>query len=77
MSEDIYLNQLTKETDLLKELKSLKTLEKEHQQLVGKLYKEIDDLKKEWAIDKENAQAECIRQDQEIGRLMGKINERK
>jgi len=75
--DDIYLTKLTKEAELLKQLKDLTKIEKDHQMLVGKLYKEIDNLKKERAIDKENVQAELLRQDKEIGRLMGKINERK
>ena len=44
---------------------------------VSELEEEIESLKKEMAIIKEDYQAEIMRKDKEIGRLMKKINDKR
>tara|TARA_R100000687_G_scaffold13755_1_gene10600 strand:- start:224 stop:421 length:198 start_codon:yes stop_codon:yes gene_type:complete len=44
---------------------------------VSELEEEIESLKKETAIIKEDYQAEIMRKDKEIGRLMKKINDKR
>ena len=75
---------LTRQLDELnKKLKNLEGLEKIHKQTNGdlrihilKLDKEIYQLKKDMAIDKENHQINIIEKDNEIGRLIKKITEK-
>ena len=75
---------LTKQIDELnKKVKNLNGLEKIHKETNGdlrihilKLDKEIYQLKKDMAIDKENHQINIIEKDNEIGRLIKKITEK-
>ena len=75
---------LTRQLDELnKKLKNLEGLEKIHKQTNGdlrihilKLDKEIYQLKKDMAIEKENHQMNIMEKDNEIGRLIKKITEK-
>jgi len=75
---------LTKQIDELNiKVKNLDGLEKIHRETNGdlrihilKLDKEIYQLKKDMAIDKENHQINIIEKDNEIGRLIKKITEK-
>ena len=75
---------LTKQIDELNiKVKNLDGLEKIHKETNGdlrihilKLDKEIYQLKKDMAIDKENHQINIIEKDNEIGRLIKKITEK-
>ena len=51
------------------EIKDLRKVNKSHQKLVGNLYKEMDRLKKDMALVKEDNQLLNI----EIGRMMKKL----
>jgi len=51
------------------QIKKLKMISKEHEKLVGKLYKETDTLRKEMALVKEDNQLLNI----EIGRMIEKV----
>ena len=69
--------------ELNKKVKNLDGLEKIHRETNGdlrihilKLDKEIYQLKKDMAIDKENHQINIIEKDNEIGRLIKKITEK-
>ena len=52
------------------QIKNLRLVNKDHKKLVGNLYKEMDRLKKDMAIVKEDNQLLNI----EIGRLMKKVS---
>ena len=75
---------LTKQIDELnKKVKNLSGLEKIHKETNGdlrihilKLDKEIYQLKKDMAIEKENHQVNIMEKDNEIGRLIKKITEK-
>jgi len=75
---------LTKQIDELnKKVKNLNGLEKIHKETNGdlrihilKLDKEIYQLKKDMAIEKENHQVNIMEKDNEIGRLIKKITEK-
>ena len=75
---------LTRQIDELNnKVKNLEGLEKIHKETNGdlrihilKLDKEIYQLKKDMAIDKENHQINIIEKDNEIGRLIKKITEK-
>ncbi len=75
---------LTKQIDELnKKVKNLDGLEKIHRETNGdlrihilKLDKEIYQLKKDMAFQKENHQMDIIQKDNEIGRLIKKITEK-
>jgi hypothetical protein len=75
---------LTKQIDELnKKVKNLDGLEKIHRETNGdlrihilKLDKEIYQLKKDMAFQKENHQMNIMEKDNEIGRLMKKITEK-
>ena len=75
---------LTKQIDdLNKKVKNLDGLEKIHRETNGdlrihilKLDKEIYQLKKDMAFQKENHQMDIIQKDNEIGRLIKKITEK-
>ena len=75
---------LTKQIDELnKKVKNLNGLEKIHKETNGdlrihilKLDKEIYQLKKDMAIEKENHQMNIMEKDNEIGRLIKKITEK-
>lgn len=75
---------LTKQIDELnKKIKNLNGLEKIHKETNGdlrihilKLDKEIYQLKKDMAIEKENHQMNIMEKDNEIGRLIKKITEK-
>ena len=75
---------LTRQLDELnKKLKNLEGLEKIHKETNGdlrihilKLDKEIYQLKKDMAIEKENHQMNIMEKDNEIGRLIKKITEK-
>ena len=75
---------LTKQIDeLTKKVKNLDGLEKIHRETNGdlrihilKLDKEIYQLKKDMAFQKENHQMDIIQKDNEIGRLIKKITEK-
>ena len=75
---------LTKQIDELnKKVKNLDGLEKIHRETNGdlrihilKLDKEIYQLKKDMAIEKENHQMNIMEKDNEIGRLIKKITEK-
>ena len=75
---------LTKQIDELnKKVKNLDGLEKIHRETNGdlrvhilKLDKEIYELKKDMAFQKENHQMDIIEKDNEIGRLIKKITEK-
>ena len=75
---------LTKQIDeLTKKVKNLNGLEKIHKETNGdlrihilKLDKEIYQLKKDMAIEKENHQVNIMEKDNEIGRLIKKITEK-
>tara|TARA_B110000902_G_C14179241_1_gene539870 strand:+ start:358 stop:654 length:297 start_codon:yes stop_codon:yes gene_type:complete len=75
---------LTKQIDELnKKVKNLDGLEKIHRETNGdlrihilKLDKEIYQLKKDIAFQKENHQMNIVEKDNEIGRLMKKITEK-
>ena len=75
---------LTKQIDELnKKVKNLNGLEKIHKETNGdlrihilKLDKEIYQLKKDMAIEKENHQINIMEKDNEIGRLIKKITEK-
>lgn len=75
---------LTKQIDELnKKIKNLNGLEKIHKETNGdlrihilKLDKEIYQLKKDMAIEKENHQVNIMEKDNEIGRLIKKITEK-
>ncbi len=75
---------LTKQIDELnKKVKNLHGLEKIHKETNGdlrihilKLDKEIYQLKKDMAIEKENHQMNIMEKDNEIGRLIKKITEK-
>ena len=75
---------LTKQIDELnKKVKNLDGLEKIHRETNGdlrihilKLDKEIYQLKKDMAFQKENHQIDIIQKDNEIGKLMKKITEK-
>ena len=75
---------LTKQIDeLTKKVKNLNGLEKIHKETNGdlrihilKLDKEIYQLKKDMAIEKENHQMNIMEKDNEIGRLIKKITEK-
>ena len=69
--------------NLNQKIKNLSGLEKIHKETNGdlrihilKLDKEIYQLKKDMAIDKENHQINIIEKDNEIGRLIKKITEK-
>ena len=53
------------------QIKELKVVSKDHKKLVGNLYKEMDRLKKDMAVVKEDNQLLNI----EIGRLIKKVSE--
>ena len=75
---------LTKQIDELnKKVKNLDGLEKIHKETNGdlrlhilKLDREIYQLKKDMAIEKENHQVNIMEKDNEIGRLIKKITEK-
>ena len=75
---------LTRQLDELnKKLKNLEGLEKIHKQTNGdlrihilKLDKEIYQLKRDMAFQKENHQMDIMEKDNEIGRLIKKITEK-
>ena len=75
---------LTRQLDELnKKVKNLEGLEKIHKETNGdlrihilKLDKEIYQLKKDMAIEKENHQMNIMEKDNEIGRLIKKITEK-
>ena len=75
---------LTRQIDELnKKVKNLDGLEKIHKKTNGdlrlhilKLDREIYELKKNMAIEKENHQMDIIQKDNEIGRLIKKITEK-
>jgi len=75
---------LTKQIDELNiKVKNLDGLEKIHKETNGdlrlhilKLDKEIYQLKKDMAIEKENHQVNIVEKDNEIGRLIKKITEK-
>ena len=75
---------LTKQIDELnKKVKNLDGLEKIHRETNGdlrihilKLDKEIYQLKKDMAFQKENHQMDIVEKDNEIGRLIKKITEK-
>ncbi len=75
---------LTKQIDELnKKVKNLDGLEKIHRETNGdlrihilKLDKQIYQLKKDMAFQKENHQMDIIQKDNEIGRLIKKITEK-
>jgi len=75
---------LTKQIDELnKKVKNLNGLEKIHKETNGdlrlhilKLDREIYQLKKDMAIEKENHQVNIMEKDNEIGRLIKKITEK-
>ena len=54
--DDIYLTKLTNVAELSKLVKSLKERSDEHQKLNGELRKELDQVKKDLALEKEDHQ---------------------
>ena len=63
------LEEFQKINKLKAETKDLRKVNKSHQKLVGNLYKEMDRLKKDMALVKEDNQLLNI----EIGRMMKKL----
>ena len=67
-----HLDEHEKINKLKDQIKNLRTINKEHKILVGKLYKEVDRLSKDMALVKEDNQLLNI----EIGRLMKKVSKK-
>ena len=63
------LDEFEKINKLKAQIKDLRLVNREHKKLVGNLYKDIDSLKKDMAVVKEDNQVLNI----EIGRLMKKV----
>ena len=64
------LDEHEKISKLKAETKDLRKVNKSHQKLVGNLYKEMDKLKKDMALVKEDNQLLNM----EIGRMMNKVS---
>tara|TARA_R100000365_G_C2722328_1_gene54511 strand:- start:471 stop:686 length:216 start_codon:yes stop_codon:yes gene_type:complete len=70
--DDIYLTKLTKTAELSKIIKSLKERSDEHQKLNGELRKELDQVKKDLALEKEDHQYDNLVHKKQILEILKK-----